>query len=557
MHAPEADIPKSVFRVLVAILLVATAAIVFRAATASFALETHEVFVAQTAREMLAADAYVVPMFGGELRLQKPPLMYWLVSGVAALAERPDVPAWVARAPSAIASLVLVASCIGIGARVYDRRTGVVAGAMLAFCAGVFEYGSNARPEMLYAACTAAATLGFVSASRSETTRASRGWAAFGWAWCALALLAKGPQLPLLVLAGLSVWQIKRTGWRGWARAFHPWMGVAIVTAAVAPWVIAILVRVDGAPAFWANELIGLRFTETEGGGVGGIGAWFLELLTPEYLLYCVSQLLPWGVLLPVAFFVVWQKGRPELASGRDLFFAMVVPLVVLSLATRSREYYLLPMLPIVAVLVARGVIDVLERHGPRSVGARAMTIGLWVVATGGLALAIGVEVASDITLMEVLEVVGAFLTAGAIAVLVVRGLVGRVGARPVVAALAAWGAAFAVMGHEPALWDKRPGRVDALAIEAARLAGGTLPVVTIGFDPDDLIYRMGRPAHRMPRDVSGAEVKARAPAVVVAPPKIVERLRGEGVEFAGAATEFAIEGEERFVVVVVERKVP
>ena len=45
-----------------------------------------EVRIAETAREMLASGDWVVPRYNGELRLQKPPLPYWLTAASYRLA---------------------------------------------------------------------------------------------------------------------------------------------------------------------------------------------------------------------------------------------------------------------------------------------------------------------------------------------------------------------------------------------------------------------------------------------------------------------------------------
>ena len=46
-------------------------------------LDDHECFVSVTAREMLASGNWVMPTFNGRPRLQKTPLSYWFVAGVA------------------------------------------------------------------------------------------------------------------------------------------------------------------------------------------------------------------------------------------------------------------------------------------------------------------------------------------------------------------------------------------------------------------------------------------------------------------------------------------
>lgn len=554
---PE-PIPMSTrsFRWLVAAILAATGAIVFHSALAPFALETHEVFVAQSAREMIATGEFIVPMFGGEPRLQKPPLMYWAVVAVATITGQPDIPPWVARFPSALATMALIAACIGIGARVYDRRTGLIAGAMLGSCAAVFEYGSNARPEMLYAACTAVMTYALVCAARAPARRAALLWAIAGWFACGLAVLTKGPQLPGLIILGLSVWHIRTSGWRVWARALHPILGLCIVAAVVAPWFIAVILRIDGAPSFWANELIGLRFASTGdasgGSAISGFLRWILGVLTPEYLAYAAAQLLPWGLLLPLAFFVPWQRNRPDLARGRDLFFAMIVPLLVLSLASRSREYYLLPMLPIITVLLARGTIDVLRKGRPHALPGRVLAIGLWIAAGCALASAVGVEAFSGFSVSDTVLLAVGFATAALIVAMMWRALGTQPALRPIVVALLAWGAAFGVLGQEPALWDDRADRIDDLALAAVALADETdLPVIAIGFDPDDLIYRFNRPIQRLPRSATADALADLIPAIVVASPETLDRLEAEGLDIDSERT-FAIEDGDTFSIAAV-----
>ncbi|MBY0262826.1 MAG: glycosyltransferase family 39 protein, partial [Phycisphaerales bacterium] len=346
MTSDRADLPRPWFIGLLALLLAVAAAVGLHTALALRPLETHEVFVAQTVREMIARGDYLVPTFGGELRLKKPPLMYWAVAALAKAVGRPDVPEWVARAPSALASLVLAGACVLIGTRVFDRRTALLAGAMLVFSAGVFEYAGNARPEMLYAACSAAGIAAFIAALRSPAR--SLWWALGGWGCLGLALLAKGPQLPGLMLLGFSGYVLVARGVREWLRAVRPARGVLVMLLVAAPWVVVVIARVDGAGDVWKNELIGLRF----GGGddsadsTSGLLAWLLEVLKPKYLLYLITTLLPWGVLVPAGVLLVWSRQRPEFRAARDVLAALAGAVLGLSLASHSRDYYLLPALP-------------------------------------------------------------------------------------------------------------------------------------------------------------------------------------------------------------------
>src|SRR5262245_36738348 len=46
-------------------------------------LESHEVYAAVPAREMLDSGNWIVPRFGALPRLEKPPLAYWILAGTS------------------------------------------------------------------------------------------------------------------------------------------------------------------------------------------------------------------------------------------------------------------------------------------------------------------------------------------------------------------------------------------------------------------------------------------------------------------------------------------
>lgn len=528
MTSDRADLHSSWFIGLLALLLAVAAAVGLHTALAPRPLETHEVFVAQTVREMIARGDYLVPTFGGELRLKKPPLMYWAVAALAEAAGRPDVPEWVARVPSALASLVLAGACVLIGARVFDRRTALLAGAMLVFSAGVFEYAGNARPEMLYAACSAAGIAAFIAALRSPAR--SLWWALGGWACLGLALLAKGPQLPGLMLLGFSGYVLVARGLREWLRAVRPVRGVLVMLLVAAPWVVVVIARVDGAGEVWKNELIGLRF----GGGddaadsTSGLLAWLLEVLKPKYLLYLVTTLLPWGVLVPAGALLVWSRQRPEFRAARDVLAALAGAVLGLSLASHSRDYYLLPALPLMAVLIARAAIDLLDRA--QAAGrSRVATALLAVLALGGLGFGIGVRAHDGVSARDLVILLAAYVAAAVVVLAIARRLpLGRAHAA-LAAAVAAWAVGFGVVGHEPVLFSERRLRVDEVARGAAAAAAPRLPVYSIGFDPNDLIYRLGRPARPLEEADAPRVLAEAAPCVLVATPGMLDRLAASG----------------------------
>ena len=66
------------YRLIVLLLVAVTAAVIAVGNDRSRALNAHEVLVAETAGEMLERGDYLVPYYNGLIRLEKPPLAYWL-----------------------------------------------------------------------------------------------------------------------------------------------------------------------------------------------------------------------------------------------------------------------------------------------------------------------------------------------------------------------------------------------------------------------------------------------------------------------------------------------
>ena len=93
--------------------LVACGVMLLSAVSASWTLSSrplnnHECFVSVTAREMLESGNWVMPTCNGENRLQKTPLSYWLVAGLAKITGRVDE--FTTRLPSAVFAVLSAAA---------------------------------------------------------------------------------------------------------------------------------------------------------------------------------------------------------------------------------------------------------------------------------------------------------------------------------------------------------------------------------------------------------------------------------------------------------------
>lgn len=142
---------------------------------------------AGAAREMLLGHHWLVPTNDGIPRLQKPPLVYWLILGSFKLL---GVTAAAARLPIAAATIASVALTFLITERLLDHWRAFLAGLAQLCCCGTFLLGRIIMPEPVFGAFIAAAI--YCALRGYEERRGRRAWFAGFWIAAALACLSKG-----------------------------------------------------------------------------------------------------------------------------------------------------------------------------------------------------------------------------------------------------------------------------------------------------------------------------------------------------------------------------
>ncbi|MBC7770883.1 MAG: glycosyltransferase family 39 protein, partial [Pyrinomonadaceae bacterium] len=259
---------------------------------------------AQASRQMLESgtlSGWIVPMVQDKPRLNKPPLIYWLQAGSAALlGDAPDQWAWldgesqnvwVYRVPSVLAAMMTVLLTWRLGVRMFDPRAAWLAAALLAVCPMVVWDAHQARADQVLLAMTTATMLCLwvvwkqgidgsghpgikwrasdpSGANRREVEAAQPGvrqdafspadsfrpsahaaqtpvprsgwkWPVLFWLFLTLGVMTKGPITPMVAgLTALSLSLLTRR-WR-WLLDLRPLVGIVILVAIVAPWVYGV-----------------------------------------------------------------------------------------------------------------------------------------------------------------------------------------------------------------------------------------------------------------------------------------------------------------------------
>ncbi len=321
----------------------------FQAGERSFWGRHGEARRAEVSREMVVSGEWVMPHLNGEAFITKPPLYYW----AAALAFRltGDFSEFSARLPSLISGTLGVLVIVFWGTAIFSRQIGLFAGIMLATNFLYCGLARTAGIDMLLTLFTTAALTCFsIALERREHTvsvRAAKTHSTFLFvltaAWMGFGNMTKNPiglAVPLLAIAGYILL----------SRDFRlivdtkPWWGLLIFLAISLPWFLLVYQQVPNFFDVLKQETVG-RYLNPDG----------TPHLEPFY--YYVTALgafAPWVLFLPAVMIRAVSTGWRNLSrSHRFLLIAAATTFVLFSSVGSKREYYLLPLYPVLAVLVA------------------------------------------------------------------------------------------------------------------------------------------------------------------------------------------------------------
>ena len=331
--------------------------------------DSDEGFYAEAAREMVAEGDWLTPRFNYEDRWQKPVLYYWLTAATF-VATGPGESA--ARWWSAVSGLGLVLLTWAAARRFTgDDDAAWLAGAITATCFGCFAMARLALPDLPLAFLI---TLVIWSALNHR-------WTTVGIA-AGLGLLMKGPValvVPGIVLA--PIWWRERGTMIVRARDIAT---AALICAVIAlPWYGAI--TAEHGVAYLQSFLVGdnlERFATNRFNAPRAL--WF-------YVPILVGGMLPWSMYLitlpwPSALSVLRRRRQLTETEWRLLLWAFV-PLLFFTLSIGKQPRYILPVLPPVAILLARSIATRIARTTPSA--QSGLAVATWATAALYCALAI------------------------------------------------------------------------------------------------------------------------------------------------------------------------
>lgn len=342
-------------------------------------MDRDEARFAQATRQMLESGDFVDIRFQDEARHKKPVGIYWMQSAAVTLTGGPEQAAiWAYRLPSLIGATLAVVLTFWVGSSLFGPFAGFLGAVMLA---GTVLLGVEARTAKtdaaLFASILAAqGVLAGLWLRRAAREALGLGLVLLFWGALGMGILLKGPII-LLVTGGTVLWLSVAERGVGWLAPLRPKLGLPVMLAIVAPWLILITIKTHG--SFFA-ESVGHDMMAKVAGGQESKG------FPPGYytLLFPVT-FWPWSLLALPAIPWVWNNRRDPAV----LFcLAWIIPSWLVFEAVPTKLFhYILPTYAAIALLTARAVLDGDGKPRPWLTGAATVLFALIALTlTGGMA---------------------------------------------------------------------------------------------------------------------------------------------------------------------------
>ncbi len=337
------------------------------------------------AKQMVESGDWLFPHRGSELYSDKPPMLMWTEAASYVLTRSWRVAFLL---PSLLAALGTMLLVYDLGRRLWNRRVGLYAAAALLITFQFVYQTKRAQIDPLVMFFITAANWGLlVHMLKGPHWRAY--W--FGCFCAGLGVITKGVGiLSLLLLIPYAV--AARWQWDGVARmgpgAWWRWpLGLLALLAAIAIWLVPMLLGAhshanDPAYAAYVSDIL---FHQT----AGRYGkSWDHHHPALFYVPIVLFSWLPLSLTYPGTLPRWWRALKARDARILLPLCWVLLVLVFFSIPKGKRDVYIMPAVPMLALITAPFLDELLQKRWLRAAGLLFIgVLGLAMLAVGGAAL--------------------------------------------------------------------------------------------------------------------------------------------------------------------------
>lgn len=311
-------------------------------------------------RDLLSSDNWLHIKDRGHDYLDKPPLLFW----ASALSFKIfGVSNWAYKLPSFLFALLAIFSTAKLAQLLYDRKTGLMAGLMLASCLGVFIITNDIRTDTILLGSVSFAVwqlLMFLKTKRWLNLVA-------GFAGVAAAMLTKGPLGLVIPALALSCEFAYKRQWKNFVR--WQWLpGLGIVALLLTPMCIGLYQQFDLHPEKVVNGTTGVSglkfyFWTQSFGRITGESDWgtkFDNGAGPFFFTHTfLWAFFPWallvlGALIKTTLKLIRSRCKPGYVPEMLSYGGFVLVFLAMSASKYKLPHYIYITFPFAAIMAAR-----------------------------------------------------------------------------------------------------------------------------------------------------------------------------------------------------------
>ncbi len=325
---------------------------------------------AVVAKEMLLSGNYFLPTINGQIYFDKPLLSYWCIIPFAWIR---DVTEAAARMPSALAGIGAVLLVFNVGKRFYGSLTGLVSGGFLLSSVMFILWARTASGELLNLVSIWVMIWAFMAGGAEGRLK----YLLVIYGLGAVSAFLKGPVAPAVAFFVMGFYSLVKTVTilrsKGFSKnllgeAFFPqfrwilsWQGFVSALTGLFLFGLLLLLPVIVTGSWQSVELMWrenvLRFVKP-----------FDHVEPPyAYVKHTLVFFLPWTCLLLAS---LWEARKwPGDWSHRWLLVTGLAIFLFFTISGSRRSYYILPLVPALALITGKALSDWLYRRGDQGSG--------------------------------------------------------------------------------------------------------------------------------------------------------------------------------------------